>query len=604
MARVFVFMVIVFAIVASRSVSASTEVVASRVIWLDSCAGQLTLENASSFRIGDRLFLHQAYGAIVDSVGTPISVGLAGRWCWATIRDIRDDIVVVDRSLPVALDPAYGVQAVKVIVGASTVIDAINVPDLVDGVGGIVVIDVDTFELRGILDARGAGYRGGNASLSALDTSSVLSYARSRSGASGEQGGTCVDHLCSGRLPALSGGGGGNARNAGGGGGAGAGSGGHGGRQTSEFTSLDLGGLGGKPTTMSLSAGSLWFGGGGGGGQQNDFLGGDGGAGGGLVVVNASVIRSIGGRIDVSGADGADAIVDGAGAGGGGGTVVIDADTIIGSLTITARGGHGGDAIGDARCYGPGGGGGGGHVVLNRQSDLVLIDVAGGASGKTSATDVPCSNDTLYGATSGIDGDIIVGRIDDGADGAPCEMPDIIVRSLESNASVGEEAQIIIEVEPLAPLLSAVTVSARVRVRGTVAFPIGPYWWAGRRYTLRIVSAAIPAQSVEIEQRTLRYRCVLGDSSSVIIGLDSVWADNDSTSVGIDREGRLTINGICDAGGSERLFDPFETTPMTYDVFDVLGRWIGTETMLNGVSGFSGPVLHVRRWSNDRGPGP
>ncbi len=604
MARGIVFVVMVFAMMASRSVGASTEVIASRVLGLDSCAGQLTLENATSFRIGDRLFLHQAYGAVIDSIGTPTSVGWAGRWCWATIRDIRDDVVFIDRSMPVALDPAYGVQAVKVIVGESIMIDAINVPDLVDGVGGIVVIDVDTLMLRGVINASGAGYRGGSASLSALDTSSVLTYARSRSGASGEQGGTCVDHRCSGRLPALSGGGGGNARNAGGGGGAGAGTGGHGGRQTSEFTSLDLGGIGGKPTTLSLSAGSLWFGGGGGGGQQNDFLGGDGGAGGGIVVVKAAVIHSDGGGIDISGASGADAIVDGAGGGGGGGTVVIDADTIIGSIAITARGGRGGDAIGEARCYGPGGGGGGGHVVLNRRSNLVLFNIAGGASGRTSATDAPCSNDTSYGATSGNDGHITVGHINDGLDGAPCEMPDVLVRSLESNARVGDEAQIIIEFEPLAPLPSAVNVSARVRVRGTVAFPIGPYWWAGRRYTLRIVSATISAQRYETEQRTLRYQCVLGDSSSVIIGLDSVWADNDSTSVGIDREGRLTINGICDAGGSERLFDPFETAPTIYDVFDVLGRWIGTETTVSAWSGFSGPVLHVRRWSNDRGSGP
>lgn len=607
MARCFMLVVsalIAFAVIGGQRLYAEAEVVATRVLAIDSCLGSIVVENADDYRLGDRVLLYQSYGATIDSSGNLLSLGTAGRWCLSTIRRIDERTITFADPLYVQLDPEYAVQAVRVINVERVVINSLTVPAFAHGIGGIVVIEADTVVLNGVVSAKGAGYRGGRRSLSTLDTSMTTAISTERIGNSGEIGASAHGRPLFGQRSVLNGGGGGNARNGGGGGGAGAGAGGLGGRQTSEFEPIDVGGRGGSVLRSTIVGQHLWMGGGGGGGHQNDFLGGDGGSGGGIVMIIAGVITSNDAVIDVSGDRGGDGEVDGAGGGGGGGSVMIRADSIRGMLTIRANGGDGGDVLSSLRCYGPGGGGGGGIVIADGVFTATSLLIDGGDPGTTRGRDAPCAHDTTYGATSGEGGAHIVSKVVlDGA-GVPCEAPDVLVRTIDTAANIGEEAVIVVEVEPRASSLEQRMITVRLRLRATVAFPIGPYWWAGRRYTLRLINVAIPASSLEIERRIVKYQCLLGDSSSVIIGIDSAWADDDTTTVSIAHEGRLSVDDLCVRGERIRLFDPFSMMPMTYDVYDLQGRRIGTETEATAGSGYEGPWLRVRRSSTGRGPAP
>jgi hypothetical protein len=573
---------------------------ATKVVALDSCAGTVIVHDADAFRIGDRVMLYQAWGSTVSN---------AGRWCLADVRDISGSMMTLNGPLSIALDATMGVQVVLVQTGAHLVLDhEFVVPPMRDGVGGVVMFDADTITLAANILARGVGHAGGDRSLNCLDTSVVDGDIIERNGRSAEKGHSIVSPLSDlasyGRARSLNGGGGGNARNAGGGGGAGGGAGGSGGNQTSEFTALVVGGDGGEPLPADQFLHQIWLGGGGGGGHQNDLVGGNGGAGGGIVILRCSVLLARNARIDVSGADGGSAIVDGAGGGGGAGTVVIQCDTLTGVLNVVARGGSGGRTLGIPRCYGPGGGGGGGIVVLNRHHVGVSIDVAGGSNGTTASVDAPCANDPSYGAKEGEPGMVIVGLVPEFQHGLPCRPPDVLVRTVSVSATAGEMVDVVVEFEPQAPFTTEQDVHARIRTRATVLFPIGPYWWAGRRQTLRIVNATIPASSVDIVTRTLRFQCALGDSADIQLTIDSVWADRRSTEIGIDREGRFVLSDVCRSGIMPRLFDPFASTPPVVDVYDLQGRKLGQIPSVTDVSGYEGRSLLFRPLSRSRGSDP
>ena len=573
---------------------------ATKVVALDSCAGTLIVQDADPFRIGDRVMLYQAWGDDVTS---------AGRWCLAEVRNVSGSMMTLDGPLSISLDATMGVQVVRVFAGTHFELDQeLSVPTMKDGVGGVVMFDADTITLSADVNAVGVGHAGGDRSLNCLDTSIVDGDIIERDGRSAEKGHSIVSPLAQqafyGRHRSLNGGGGGNARNAGGGGGAGGGSGGSGGKQTSEFTSLVVGGDGGEPLPADQYLHQLWLGGGGGGGHQNDLVGGNGGAGGGIVILRCAVLFANAVRVDVSGADGGSAIVDGAGGGGGAGTVVIQADTVIGTLDIFARGGRGGQTLGIARCYGPGGGGGGGIVVLNRHHVGVGIDVAAGLNGTTASIHEPCANDPAYGAKEGEPGIVIVGLVPEFEYGLPCRPPDVLVRTLPAQGRAGDMVDVVVEFEPQAPFTTDQDVHARIRTRATVLFPVGPYWWAGRRQTLRIVNATIPASSVEQVRKTLRFQCALGDSADIQLSIDSVWADKRSTEIGIDTEGRFVLSDVCRSGIMPRLFDPFARTPQVVDVYDLQGRKLGQVSEAIDESGFVEGALLFRWLSRSRGSDP
>ncbi|RMG91834.1 MAG: hypothetical protein D6706_17780, partial [Chloroflexi bacterium] len=157
----------------------------------------------------------------------------------------------------------------------------------------------------------------------------------------------------------------------------------------------------------------VFAGGGGGGGQQNDHLGTGGANGGGIIIIDSREILSTNGTINADGAS-QDSVAgrDGAGGGGGGGSLLIHADTLVGNLTVSARGDDGGDVdnAGYAVCHGPGGGGGGGIVWIksNLIPSHVMIDVSGGAGGEIINPNALCYGDP-YGVTDGAPGDTLFG---------------------------------------------------------------------------------------------------------------------------------------------------------------------------------------------------
>lgn len=211
-----------------------------------------------------------------------------------------------------------------------------------------------------------------------------------------------------------------NDQNSGGGGGGNGGVGGVGGNTWN--SNLARGGFGGDDFA-SAAANRLIMGGGGGAGSRNNSTGTEssGGAGGGIVMLRAGTISGSG-TITANGADGSEAANDGGGGGGAGGSVVVVAiNSGLGSLTVRAQGGRGGDAwVTQAPSgtpgnrHGPGGGGAGGVVVL---SGSASVSVTGGTRGTTTT-----SFDT-YGATSGGSGVTIsatISQIPGARAGASC----------------------------------------------------------------------------------------------------------------------------------------------------------------------------------------
>ncbi|MFM7387447.1 MAG: gliding motility-associated C-terminal domain-containing protein, partial [Bacteroidota bacterium] len=180
------------------------------------------------------------------------------------------------------------------------------------------------------------------------------------------------------------------------------------------------GGLGGHPLAQDNTR--IFAGGGGGAGDQNNGQGGGGGRGGGIafVKVYGSIVGS--GTIEANGANGINANpngqtavqastqkfgIDGAGGAGGGGTIYLsNATPVPNTITLSAKGGDGGNQVLSIGAFapnpqmeadGPGGGGGGGYVSIS--SGTPIINVNGGIAGTTNSSFVP--NFPQNGATGG-----------------------------------------------------------------------------------------------------------------------------------------------------------------------------------------------------------
>lgn len=185
------------------------------------------------------------------------------------------------------------------------------------------------------------------------------------------------------------------------------------------------GGLGGRP--LDYASGRVFLGGGGGAGDSDNNYAGRGGSGGGIIfILNYGQIIA-NGIITANGRDGYNTSTptpnvndltgrDGAGGGGGGGAVIIKTpNPIVGTLTVTAKGGNGGNQqmksgyiFGSPNdAYGPGGGGGGGYIGSN--VSIPNTNVAGGNNGIVQYLSGPngCQIDNNFppnGATKGGNG--------------------------------------------------------------------------------------------------------------------------------------------------------------------------------------------------------
>lgn len=171
----------------------------------------------------------------------------------------------------------------------------------------------------------------------------------------------------------------------------------------------EVGGLGGRPLDNSPT-GRLFLGGGGGAGHSNNDNGGAGGDGGGLVFVLANQVTGTGSIVSngVGGgnAGATNASNDAAGGAGAGGTIILRANNIANTITVSAVGGKGGDQFwndpnGTDETEGPGGGGGGGYIAFTGAGNPTRT-VAGGASGINNKTFMLPF--TVNGATDGATG--------------------------------------------------------------------------------------------------------------------------------------------------------------------------------------------------------
>ncbi len=315
----------------------------------------------------------------------------------------------------------------------------ISTPPFNGKAGGVIAFDVSgSMDFNGFtIDASSKGFRGGYGIIANsgpnINSVYVVPSTDDRSVGKGEgiagtprymwDGFNQVDNIDEG-LPGGSygkgapanAGGGGNDHNAGGGGGGNGGAGGVGGDGTSTLgTGFGSFPNGGRPGAITYATGApditrLIMGGGGGGGDANNALTGvKGGVGGGIILLNVGSIKGSG-TILANGGAGAPgqsgAQPDGAGGGGAGGTVFIkvsnpDASAV---LTIEAKGGNGGNTVGDRNLndeHGPGGGGGGGQIFYAIASGTVNSNISPGKAGRSnSGVGIP------HNAADGKDGNV------------------------------------------------------------------------------------------------------------------------------------------------------------------------------------------------------
>ena len=277
--------------------------------------------------------------------------------------------------------------------------------------GGVLVFVVGgTLSLNANIDVTGKGFKGGeavagNGNCVLSDAENYYFYSNTSNEAGGKGEGVAnyvYDRLSSINLSmfpnyargmgrAFTGGGGGNGRYGGGGGGAGWNYGGKGGDQSRQcpWNSNGLGGLEIKNTDIDIFFNNnLFMGSGGGGSTYNDGAGisYSGASGGGIIIIicdtlrgNGRVITADGGTPDATASGEA-----GAGGGGGGGSIALYVQNYAsGNLTLSAKGGQGGDVYYSGTIGGgSGGGGGGGLIVTNGVTPLSVVKIVdGGATG-------------------------------------------------------------------------------------------------------------------------------------------------------------------------------------------------------------------------------
>ena len=361
-----------------------------------------------------KTLLIQMKGASVNttntsSFGDTTSLNNAGNYEIAIICAIDGDSVFMFHNFLNNYTVADKVQLVKF--GeyySANVIDTLKAApwNNTSGTGGVIAISVSQdLTLNAPIYADSSGFRGGAYVLSNGSCSNFFaatgyfynaSLAAPQNGAyKGESVFDFPINQSGGRGAPANGGGGGNNHNNGGAGGANLSAGGFGGGNSSSAgCATELHGLAGKALS-SWSGKKIFFGGGGGAGHSNGTvtISKGGGHGGGIILIQAENIIGNGYKISANGGKGGNAASDGASGGGAAGSIIIDANTYSGAVTIQSNGGKGGDEddLGTAqRCYGAGGGGSGGVIYFTGSLPAVPTSFAAGSAGLEFGGDPAC----------------------------------------------------------------------------------------------------------------------------------------------------------------------------------------------------------------------
>ncbi len=387
----------------------------------DPCDPFLSVDDASSFAIGDVILVIQMKGAEMDTTNAPTfgsitNLNSAGLYERTTISDINGNDVFLGTQLTNNYDVNGSLQIVSMPQYENASVDSPITPLPWDGdKGGIIAFEVENIlTINANISASFAGFRGGesdNQPSTCNWTSNHQNYFYPDNSPLGDSKGEGIVEFFpgkeNGRGPQGTGGGGGNDHNSGGGGGSNFGGGGIGGQNLNPVPLQCLGqypGIGGYPTASLGNR--LFMGGGGGTGHMNDGNGTNGGEGGGIVYIKANIIEGYWNNISAEGKQVFDTPAqDGAGGGGAGGTILLDCNNLIFGLGLYVRGGKGGntDHINTLGCMGPGGGGGGGVIFTDLTSSQLYIFTEGGSSGQVINSNSACNGESL-GASSGSDG--------------------------------------------------------------------------------------------------------------------------------------------------------------------------------------------------------
>ncbi len=429
----------------------------------DYCESILTVDDASSFTVGESVLIIQMKGGSINegnnaNFGSIISQGGAGLFERSIISQIIDNQIYLDTWLVNTIAPINDpIQIVNIPVYENAIVTNTLTAEPWNGTtGGILAFDViGLLEINAPIDVSGLGFRGGISetvggnNCTWLINQNDYGYPTDNwRGALKGEGITDVsaDNVAGRGAPA-NGGGGGNDHNSGGGGGGHAGTGGMGGENDEPSTfgcDGEFPGLGGKELNL-FEGERLFLGGGGGAGHSNNAVGSNGGNGGGIIMIQAGDIN---GTMDAIWAKGTGSGVteggDGGGGGGAGGTIWLRAENISNEVYLNADGFAGSNVNnqGADRCFGPGGGGAGGAVYVDQlgTSGLLFASANGGVAGVTTNTAASCEGESLgaVGGELGLTTALTVLPVGPG----PVLPPSLVIESSSTVFCVGDNGMI------------------------------------------------------------------------------------------------------------------------------------------------------------------
>jgi gliding motility-associated-like protein len=380
---------------------------------IDICTNSVTVGSTAGFAVGSRVMLIQMKGAQINTSNTTAfgdvtSYDNAGNYEFGYIASINGNQITLVNALQKTYDPAGAVQLIYVPQysgNAYTVNTPVTCLPWNGSIGGVVAFEVaGILTLNADVTASSFGFRAGAANDNSPFTCDQQDYFYPSNSPFGGRKGEGIHELplniINGRGKNANGGGGGNDTNSGGAGGGNSGSGGRGGNQWTGCSNIPIGGDGGANLLYNNASNKIFLGGGAGGGHQNDATATPGTNGGGIIFISSNSINSGTGTIRSSSLDAVQAATDGSGGAGAGGTVLINTNSVAGSLLVDVHGGKGGDN----NTHGTGGGGGGGIVWTSIPLPAnVTTNLLGGQPGFHSSTN------SSHGAGAGGNGSVLSG---------------------------------------------------------------------------------------------------------------------------------------------------------------------------------------------------
>jgi gliding motility-associated-like protein len=406
-----------------------------------------TVPSVIGLSIGDTLLIIQMKGANIDisdspTYGTVDNYYGAGNAEFVEICDLIGTDIVFTHLLEKSYQSGGSIQLISFPDYADISIDGpVTAQEWNGSSGGVVLMRAqNSIILNDNIDVSHQGFRGGTHINSPFGCTFFLSLSGYEYEASLGHGGMKGEGIAGyttnngGRGALGNGGGGGNDHNSGGGGGSNLGAGGIGGINDEPNTSLcqgDYPGDGGIAMVTGSSSSRMYLGGGGGAGHSNGPYDNKAGDGGGMVILIANDIIGNGNTISANGQAGIQGSGDGGSGGGAGGSIMLESNSVSGTIDLEANGANGGagngwwvDSLGIAistnpdRCFGPGGGGGGGLIWFKSGSTPggANVSYTGGNNGIViNTTNTGCDGSTLgampgNGGASQFNGGLIMGN--------------------------------------------------------------------------------------------------------------------------------------------------------------------------------------------------